>query len=176
MSDDAAEVDVVQLVRAWREDGDRADAEAIVARMAPGLEDLASALGLLYADEQAVQALRAALQIANPRAASNLWRRRRRQDVAPENWADAPVATLLALSTHALLDLAHVSPLSRAATRMPVVHHAVLRLQVADVIDADRAAELLGVPLTELEVAVAHEERPAGRLGPGRWRGPRGAP
>lgn len=154
------EVDLAELVRAWRELGNRHDAEELVEVLSPGLADLAGALGLLYAQEQAEQAVRAALQVANPRAASSMWRRKRRHIVPAQDWADAPVATLLALSTHALLDLAHVSPLNRVARRVPVAHHAVLRLQVADIIDADRAAEILGVPLAELEANVLADQDP----------------
>lgn len=141
-----------ELVRAWREVGNREDADQLVTSLGPGIAELASAVGLLYAEDQAVQAIRAALQVANPRASSVLWRRRRRaRDVAPEDWAEAPLATLMALCTHAVLDLAHVPALDRVSGRVSTAHHAVMRLQVADVLDADEAAHLLGVSLRELE-------------------------
>ncbi len=153
---DSGGAELSELVRAWREVGDRRDAERLVRELRPRLADLAEALGLLYADEHAEQAVRAALQIANPRAASSLWRRKKRHAVASEDWAVAPLATLLALSTHALLDLAHVSGLARVSRHVPVAHHAVMRLQLADVIDGDQAAHLLGVSLEELEELTAH--------------------
>lgn len=171
MTDDAPSVDLADLVASWREEGDRADAQAIVDALTPRLADLASALGLLYAGDQAAQAIRAALQVANPRAASAMWRRKKRATASPEDWAQAPVATLEALAMHVLLDLAHVSPLNRVVQQIPVAHHAVLRLQVADVLDADQAAALLGVPLEDLEAWVLAPPDERDRL---RRRGQRG--
>lgn len=138
-------------VWAWADQDDREAAERVMAALHPDLVELCRDLGVLYALEQATQAVEAALHLANPNASPSRWRRRD-PGLAPQELLEDPAATFRSACVHALLDNAGVptiGPATRACGSIP--QRAALRLQRADVHDAVDVARWLGLPVSEVD-------------------------
>lgn len=145
------------VIVAWRDRGERADADVLVGRFRGDLTELALDLGVLYADDQATQAIEAALHVVNPLHAPATWRRRN-PGVSLDDWEQAPLATFQSLCIHALLDNAGVpNAITGAQARMSVAHRAALRLQAADVHDLEDAAAWCGIDEDEVAAVWAGE-------------------
>lgn len=143
-------VGVERELDAWRRDGDWDSANALLRALRPSLAELGAALGMLYTEDQASRAVKAALAVVNRRKAPTRWRRRD-PGVDASSWQTAPIDTFAAVAVHALFDLASVPDVTGPESSLDVIDRAVLRLQLADIIDDEPLAEFLGVDLDELD-------------------------
>ncbi len=135
---------------AWRNDGDFDAANALLMELRPTLAELGKSLGMLYTEDHATRAIKAALALSNRRKAPPRWRRRS-NSVASGELAHGSIDVFAAVAVHELFDLGAVPELDGPELALSAPDRAVLRLQLADVVDEEPLAAFLRVNLDELD-------------------------